>query len=84
MISRLTYLPVFLSHLAVGFANGSVRILDAISLDEETEEVLRYSRDTVTHIVFSHDSQYLATAVSIFSTTLLDMFTTWNNEAFSL
>ncbi|XP_064612327.1 cilia- and flagella-associated protein 251-like isoform X2 [Liolophura sinensis] len=48
--------------LAVGFANGSVRILDAISLDEETEEVLRYSRDTVTHIVFSHDSQYLATA----------------------
>ncbi|XP_051641713.1 cilia- and flagella-associated protein 251 isoform X2 [Manacus candei] len=47
--------------LAAGFTDGSVHILDAISLQSSCEE-LRFSRGPVTHISFSHNSQYLATA----------------------
>ncbi|NXM01932.1 CF251 protein, partial [Tyrannus savana] len=47
--------------LAAGFTDGSVHILDAISLQSSCKE-LRFSQGPVTHISFSHDSQYLATA----------------------
>lgn len=50
--------------LAVGFTNGAVKILDALNLQDEDTESFRYARDAVTHIKFSHDSEYLATAVS--------------------
>ena len=49
---------------AVGFVNGAVRLLDAISLQDEVAEPFRYARDAITHVEFSHDSKYLATAVS--------------------
>lgn len=52
--------------LAAGFTDGSVYILDAISLQSSCKE-LKFSRGPVTHIGFSHDSEYLATAVSLFS-----------------
>lgn len=50
--------------LAAGFTDGSVYILDAISL-QSCCEAFRFSRGAVTHISFSHDSEYLATAVSL-------------------
>ena len=45
--------------------NGAVRLLDAISLQDEVAEPFRYARDAITHVEFSHDSKYLATAVSL-------------------
>ncbi|NXK32634.1 CF251 protein, partial [Piprites chloris] len=47
--------------LAAGFTDGSVHVLDAISLQSSCKE-LRFSQGPVTHISFSHNSQYLATA----------------------
>lgn len=51
--------------LGAGFTEGTVYILDAMSLESAISEPFRYSRSSVTHISFSHDSQYMATAVSI-------------------
>ncbi|NXM36337.1 CF251 protein, partial [Oxyruncus cristatus] len=52
--------------LAAGFTDGSVHILDAISLQSSCKE-LRFSQGPVTHIGFSHNSQYLATADETYS-----------------
>ncbi|XP_063050835.1 cilia- and flagella-associated protein 251 [Engraulis encrasicolus] len=49
-------------HLAVGFAGGGVCVLHACSLHSEQIEVLPYCTDLITHMAFSHDSTYLATA----------------------
>lgn len=50
--------------LAVGFTDGSVHILDAISLQSFCKE-FKFSQGPVTHVSFSHDSEYFATAVSL-------------------
>lgn len=50
------------AYIAVGFVNGSVRVLDSITLEDQTAEPFRYARYGITHIAFSHNSQYLATA----------------------
>ena len=47
----------------MGFTNGVVKVLDALNLQDEDTEPFRYARDVVTHIKFSHNSEYLATAV---------------------
>ncbi|NXH85729.1 CF251 protein, partial [Edolisoma coerulescens] len=47
--------------LAAGFTDGSVYILDAISLQSICDK-FQFSKGPVTHISFSHDSKYLATA----------------------
>ncbi|NXX44238.1 CF251 protein, partial [Tricholaema leucomelas] len=47
--------------LAAGCTDGSVYILDAISLLSSCKE-LKFSHGPVTHISFSHDSEYLATS----------------------
>ena len=47
----------------VGFTDGCVCVLDALTL-EDVCPPFRYSRDVVTFIAFSHDSNYMATAVS--------------------
>ena len=58
----------FLAFSAVGFTNGSVRILDGLTLKEEGRgdglAVFSHCHDCVTNIKFSHDSRYLATSVS--------------------
>ena len=48
----------------VGFTNGTVHVLDALTLKDETAEPFHYARDAITQIVFSHDSRFFATAVS--------------------
>ncbi|XP_058512985.1 cilia- and flagella-associated protein 251 [Ochotona princeps] len=48
--------------LGAGFTEGTVYILDAMSLENESRKPFQYSRGSVTHISFSHDSQYMATA----------------------
>ena len=46
---------------AVGMQSGHLHILDAMSLGDEVK--FDYSREAITHCVFSLDSKYLATAV---------------------
>lgn len=53
--------------LGAGFTEGTVYVLDAMSLENEISEPFKYSRTSVTHISFSHDSQCMATAVSPFA-----------------
>ena len=48
--------------------NGSVRLLDSNSLNDVLREPFRYARDAVTHVAFSHNCEFLATAVSILIT----------------
>ncbi|NXI45746.1 CF251 protein, partial [Galbula dea] len=55
--------------LAAGFTDGSVHILDAISLLSSCKE-FRFSHGPVTHISFSHDSEYFATADEKYSVTV--------------
>uniref|UniRef100_A0A8C9N5P0 Cilia- and flagella-associated protein 251 n=1 Tax=Serinus canaria TaxID=9135 RepID=A0A8C9N5P0_SERCA len=55
--------------LAAGFTDGSVYIFDAISLQSICEE-FQCSQAPVTHISFSHDSKYLATADENYSVTV--------------
>ncbi|NXM91497.1 CF251 protein, partial [Oenanthe oenanthe] len=55
--------------LAAGFTDGSVYILDAISLRSICKE-FQFSQGPVTHISFSHDSKYLATADESYSVTV--------------
>uniref|UniRef100_A0A8D2Q6N2 Cilia- and flagella-associated protein 251 n=1 Tax=Varanus komodoensis TaxID=61221 RepID=A0A8D2Q6N2_VARKO len=52
------------SLLAAGFGDGSVCILDSVSLEDDCPEPFQGSSGAVTLLSFSHDSQYLASAVS--------------------
>lgn len=59
---------VFVCYLsALGFTNGCVRIIDAVTLRDEGKgdgvAEFNHCHDSVTHIKFSHNSRYLATAV---------------------
>ncbi|XP_030873174.1 cilia- and flagella-associated protein 251 [Leptonychotes weddellii] len=60
-VQSLTYNPEG-ALLGAGFTEGTVYILDAMSLENQIPEPFKYSRTNVTHISFSHDSQYMATA----------------------
>eukprot|EP00744_Colponema_vietnamica_P001428 GILI01002370.1.p1 GENE.GILI01002370.1~~GILI01002370.1.p1 ORF type:complete len:610 (+),score=165.26 GILI01002370.1:99-1832(+) len=62
LIHSLAFDPKSL-YLAVGFTNGVVKILDANSL-EELQSFKPKTPDCITSIVFSHDSQFFATADS--------------------
>ncbi|XP_039735308.1 cilia- and flagella-associated protein 251 isoform X1 [Pteropus medius] len=65
-VQSLTYNPEG-ALLGAGFTEGTVYILDAMSLENEISEPFKYSRTNVTHISFSHDSQYMATADASFT-----------------
>ncbi|XP_042721751.1 cilia- and flagella-associated protein 251 [Lagopus leucura] len=67
-VQCLSYDPAG-SFLAAGFTDGSVHVLDAISL-LSCCEVFRFSRGPITHIQFSHNSEYLATADEKYAVTV--------------
>ncbi|XP_064391567.1 cilia- and flagella-associated protein 251-like [Halichondria panicea] len=48
--------------IGVGFSDGGVVLLDALTLHSLQTDPWHYSRDCVSFITFSHDSTYLATA----------------------
>ena len=56
----------------VGFTSGVVSVLDALTL-EDVCQPFHYARDCITHIAFSHDSSYMATAVRKTSRTVEDV-----------
>ncbi|CAO2629599.1 Cilia- and flagella-associated protein 251 [Lemmus lemmus] len=60
-VQSLTYNPEG-ALLGAGFTEGTVYILDAMSLENECPEPFKYSRTSVSHVSFSHDSNYMATA----------------------
>lgn len=58
--------------LAIGMTNGTVHVLDSFGLTDEIAKPFRYARDSVTHIAFSHNSKYLATADADLATTVFE------------
>ncbi|NXM65473.1 CF251 protein, partial [Serilophus lunatus] len=71
--------------LAAGFTDGSVYILDAISLQSSCKE-FQFSQGPVTHVSFSHNSEYLATAdekysVIVYKSTLQNGHMCWEHLA---
>ena len=50
-------------NIGIGFTDGTLQVVDAITLDDVCPS-FHYSRDAVTHVSFSHDSAFMATAVS--------------------
>ncbi|KAM8812106.1 cilia- and flagella-associated protein 251 [Rhynchonycteris naso] len=60
-VQSLTYNPEG-ALLGASFTDGAVYILDSMSLENAIPEPFKYSRTSVTHISFSHDSKYMATA----------------------
>ncbi|KFQ26000.1 WD repeat-containing protein 66, partial [Merops nubicus] len=71
--------------LAAGFTDGSVYILHALSLQSSCNE-FKFSHGPVTHISFSHDSEYLATAdekysVTVYKRVLQNGTTCWEHLA---
>ncbi|KAJ7309793.1 hypothetical protein JRQ81_007861 [Phrynocephalus forsythii] len=74
------------SLLAVGFSDGTLQLLDSISLEDECAEPFDYSRGPITLMSFSHDSQYLATAdeklsVNLYKRILVERQKVWERLA---
>uniref|UniRef100_A0A673KS64 Cilia- and flagella-associated protein 251 n=1 Tax=Sinocyclocheilus rhinocerous TaxID=307959 RepID=A0A673KS64_9TELE len=69
-IQCITYDPQGF-YLAVGFASGTLQIVDACTLQSDGKEGLHYSQDSITHLTFSQDSRYLAAADTGKAVTLL-------------
>ncbi|XP_073482914.1 cilia- and flagella-associated protein 251 [Aquarana catesbeiana] len=70
-------------YLAAGFTDGSVHIMDAVTLEDETKEPFKYARGSIINICFSHDSRYLATAdekftITVFQLTKQNGYTFWD------
>ncbi|XP_006149349.1 cilia- and flagella-associated protein 251 [Tupaia chinensis] len=72
-VQSLTYNPEG-ALLGAGFTEGTVCILDAMSLENQSPKPFKYSRTSVTHISFSHDSQYMATADVSFTVAVYMVF----------
>ncbi|XP_076416932.1 cilia- and flagella-associated protein 251 isoform X2 [Peromyscus maniculatus bairdii] len=80
-VQSLTYNPEG-ALLGAGFTEGTVYILDAMSLENEIPEPFKYSRTSVSHVSFSHDSNYLATAdisftVAVYKVVVVDGQRVW-------
>ncbi|PVD31166.1 hypothetical protein C0Q70_06577 [Pomacea canaliculata] len=58
------------AYLVVGFTNGTVRVLDSLTLKDELAEPFNYARGAITHIAFSPDSLFFATADAQYTTSL--------------
>ncbi|XP_053727459.1 cilia- and flagella-associated protein 251 isoform X2 [Synchiropus splendidus] len=49
-------------YLAVGFSSGVVQILDPNTLESNPDQTFRFTEESISHIAFSCDSKFLATA----------------------
>uniref|UniRef100_UPI00358FC891 cilia- and flagella-associated protein 251 n=1 Tax=Myxine glutinosa TaxID=7769 RepID=UPI00358FC891 len=58
------------SELAVGFTDGSVRILECAQLQDVLEQPFRYAHGAITKLTFSADSHFLASAEEGFVVTV--------------
>ena len=47
----------------LGFTNGNLRVLDALTLKDEIEIPFAFGRKPITHIVFDADCCFMATGV---------------------
>lgn len=56
--------PVVLAIAGIGCTNGVLYLVDAITLQDVCEP-FAFSKDCITHVAFSQDSRFLATAVSL-------------------
>lgn len=54
----------------MGYKNGQLQICDSISLDDCLRQPFNYSKETIEHIEFSDNCDYLATAESDFTVSL--------------
>ena len=51
---------------AIGFVNGTVRLVDSLSLEDCTAQPFNNTnREAITHIAFSQNCEYFATAVRL-------------------
>lgn len=58
------------AYLVIGFGNSTLRILDANTLQDELAEPFTFAKAPITHITFTHDNVYLATADAAHTITL--------------
>uniref|UniRef100_A0A0L8HB67 Cilia- and flagella-associated protein 251 n=1 Tax=Octopus bimaculoides TaxID=37653 RepID=A0A0L8HB67_OCTBM len=58
-------------YVGVGFTNGMIHILDALTLTSQESDIHHYCSDYITHLAFSEHSRYLAIADSGYAVCLL-------------
>ncbi|XP_036369250.1 cilia- and flagella-associated protein 251-like isoform X1 [Octopus sinensis] len=58
-------------YVGVGFTNGMIYILDALTLTNQDSDIHHYCSDCITHLAFSAHSRYLAIADSGYAVCLL-------------
>ncbi|RUS85636.1 hypothetical protein EGW08_006582 [Elysia chlorotica] len=57
-------------YIAVGCTNGAVYLVDSVALLDQIQGGFKSARDCITHIAFSHNSRYMATADAGFTITV--------------
>ena len=58
---------VFVLLAAIGFLNGMVRLVDSLSLEDCTSQPFNNTnREAITHMAFSQNCEYFATAVCLY------------------
>ncbi|BFZ18180.1 hypothetical protein BsWGS_21219 [Bradybaena similaris] len=56
--------------IAVGCTSGTMYLVDSVTLLNQLSDAYRYAHDAITHIAFSHNSTYFATADAGFTITV--------------
>ncbi|GFR90714.1 WD repeat-containing protein 66 [Elysia marginata] len=57
-------------YIAVGCTNGAVYLVDSVALLDQIQGGFKSARECITHIAFSHNSRYMATADAGFTITV--------------
>ena len=63
-------------YLVVGFHNGTVRVLDTLTLRDEVDPPFTLTRAAITHIAFDADSTFMATTVRSHTRTAEELYRT--------
>jgi len=71
--------------VAIGFMNGMVRMVDSLSLEDCTAQPFNNThREAITHITFSQNCEYFATAVSQTFQLAFDIVIRYHMQIFNL